>query len=88
MISLLCYALHTAVSIYVWIIIIASLMTLFQPNPYNPAVQFIYRVTEPVFTMARRYLPFLVISNIDLSPIVIILALQMIPNILCSILFL
>jgi len=87
MISLLCFALHTAVSIYVWIIIIASLMTLFQPNPYNPAVQFIYRVTEPVFALSRRYLPFLVISGIDLSPIVIIFALQLIPNLFCTLLF-
>ncbi len=85
--NLLCYAIHTAVSIYIWIIIIASLMTFFQPNRYNPAVQFIYRVTEPVFAFARQYLPFLVISGIDLSPIVIILGLQFIPQILCSILF-
>ena len=85
--NLLCYAIHTVVSIYIWIIIIASLMTFFQPNRYNPAVQFIYRVTNPVFMWARQYLPFLVISGIDLSPIAIILVLQFIPQIFCSLLF-
>jgi YggT family protein len=82
--SLLCFIIHNIVNLYIWIIIIASLMTFFQPNPYNPAVQFIYRVTEPLFAFARQYLPFLVISGIDLSPIVIIVGLQFIPQILCS----
>jgi YggT family protein len=87
MISLFCYVLSTVISIYVWIIIIAALMSFFQPNHHNPAVQFIYRVTDPVFKLAREYLPFLVISGIDLSPIVIILALQYIPRVICQLLF-
>ena len=85
MIGLFCFLLNAAVSIYIWILIIAVLMTYFQPNRYNPAVQFIFRVTEPVFAYARKYLPFLIISGMDFSPIAIILILQFIPQILCSV---
>jgi len=85
MLGFLCSLLNIAVSIYVWIVIIAVLMTYFQPNPYNPAVQLIYRVTEPLFRYARRYLSFLIVSGIDFSPIVIILILQLIPQLICSI---
>jgi len=87
MLTLFCFLINAAVSIYVWIVIIAVLMTYFQPNPYNPAVQFIYRVTEPLFSSARKYLSFLIISGIDFSPIAIILILQFIPQIICSVLW-
>ena len=87
MTNLFCMLINTATSIYIWIIIIASLMTFFQPNQYNPAVQFIYKITEPVFAYTRKYLPFLVISGMDLSPIVIILALQYLPRIICQLIY-
>ena len=85
MIGLFCFLLNAVVSIYIWILIIAVLMTYFQPNPYNPAVQMIHRITEPVFREARRYLPFLIVSGMDFSPIAIILVLQFIPQIICSV---
>ena len=85
MIGLFCFLLNAAVSIYIWILIIAVLMTYFQPNPYNQGVQIIHRLTEPVFAKARKYLPFLIISGMDFSPIAIILILQFIPQILCSV---
>ncbi len=85
MIGLFCFLLNAVVSIYIWILIIAVLMTYFQPNPYNQAVQMIYRLTEPVFAKARKYLPFLIISGMDFSPIAIILVLQFVPQIICSI---
>ena len=84
MIGLFCFLLNAAVSIYIWILIIAMLMTYFQTNPYNQAIQMIWRITEPVFRISRKYLPFLIISGIDFSPIAIILVLQFIPQLLCS----
>jgi len=85
MLGLFCFLLNAAVSIYLWIIIIAVLMTYFQPNPYNQAVQMIYRLTEPLFRLARRYLPFLIVSGMDFTPIAIILVLQLIPQLICGI---
>ena len=68
--------LHTAINIYIWIIIIAALLSFIRPDPHNQIVQIIYRLTEPAFEFVRRKLPFVVFSGIDLSPIVILLLLQ------------
>ena len=68
--------IHTLINVYIWIIIIAAVLSFVRPDPSNPIVQVIYRITEPVFDFFRRKLPFLVVGGIDLSPIVIILALQ------------
>lgn len=68
--------IHTVINIYIWIIIISALMSFIRPDPYNQIVQAIYRLTEPAFDFVRRKLPFVVISGIDLSPVVILLALQ------------
>ncbi len=68
--------LHTIINVYIWIIIIAALLSFIRPDPHNQIVQIIYRLTEPAFDFVRRKLPFVVFSGIDLSPIVILLALQ------------
>jgi YggT family protein len=68
--------LHTIITVYIWIIIIAALFSFVRPDPSNQIVQIIYRLTDPVYQWIRSKFPFVVISNIDLSPIVIILALQ------------
>ena len=41
------------------------------PDPYNPIVRFLYRVTEPVLTPIRRWIP-LKGMGIDISPIILI----------------
>jgi len=68
--------IHTVINIYIWIIIISALLSFVRPDPYNPVVQTLYRLTEPVYGWVRRKMPFLIISGIDLSPLVIILGLQ------------
>lgn len=68
--------LHTIINTYIWIIIIAALLSFIRPDPYNQIVQIIYRLTEPAFEFVRKKLPFVIFSGIDLSPIVILLALQ------------
>jgi len=63
-------------SLYFWVILIAALLSWVRPDPYNPVVRFLRAVTDPVFYRVRRWLPFLTVGGIDLSPIVVILALQ------------
>jgi len=72
--------LHTVINLYIWIIIIAALISFVRPDPYNPIVQVLHRLTEPVFTFIRQKMPFVVFSGIDLSPLVVILGLQLIDN--------
>ena len=72
------------IQIYIWIIIISALMSLVNPDPYNQIVQAIRKLTEPAFSFVRKKMPFVVVSGIDLSPIVIIFALNLLISILYS----
>ncbi len=69
--------LHMIISIYIWVIIIAALISWVRPDPYNPIVQTLYRLTEPAYALVRRFIP-TVIGGIDLAPLIIIIALQFI----------
>ena len=68
--------LDMVLSLYFWIILVAALLSWVRPDPYNPVVRFLRAVTDPVFYRVRRWLPFLSIGGVDLSPIVVILGLQ------------
>ena len=72
------------INIYIWIIIIAALLSFVNPDPYNQIVQAIRKLTEPVFAFVRQKMPFVVVSGIDLSPIVVIFALNLLEAILFS----
>lgn len=61
--------------IYMWIIIIRALASWLNPDPYNPIVQFLYSITEPVMYRVRQVLP-MSGMGIDFSPIIIILAIM------------
>ena len=37
------------INIYIWVIIIAALLSFVNPDPYNPIVQFLYRITNPAY---------------------------------------
>jgi len=68
--------LHTVINVYIWIVIISALLSFVRPDPSNPIVQALYRLTEPVYSAIRRKMPFLIMGGIDLTPLVIILGLQ------------
>ena len=72
--------LHTVINLYIWIVIIASLLSFVRPDPYNPIVQILNRLTQPALHFVRQKMPFVIFSGIDLSPLVIILGLQLIDN--------
>ena len=70
------HLLHTVITIYIWIVIISALLSFVRPDPHNPVVQTLYRLTEPVYAFIRKKMPFLIMGGIDLTPLVIILGLQ------------
>ena len=51
-----------------WLVIIRALLSWVNPDPHNPIVQFLYRVTEPLLAPFRRLVPAYAIG-IDISPI-------------------
>ena len=67
--------INLIIEIYIWIVIIAALITWVQPNPYNPIVRFLWNVTEPVYRYIRRYIP-TNFGGFDIAPIILILVLQ------------
>ena len=63
--------LDMALTLYTFVIVARALISWVNPDPWNPIVQFLHRVTEPVLAPIRRRIP---IAGIDLSPIVVIFA--------------
>jgi YggT family protein len=68
---------------YMWVIIIRALISWVNPDPYNPIVQFLYKITEPVLHPIRRLMPAYKIG-IDLSPLIVILAIIFLRSFLVS----
>ena len=65
--------LEIVLQLYMWIIIIRALLSWVNPDPYNPIVQFINSITEPVLYRVRQLIP-MSGMGIDFSPIIVILA--------------
>ena len=57
---------------YFWIIIAGAVLSWVSPDPSNPLVRFLRRVTEPVLRPIRRRLP--TGMGLDFSPMVVLLA--------------
>jgi len=73
--------LLSIINIYIWVVIIAALITWVNPDPSNPIVQILRRLTEPVYRKMRKFFP-TSFNGIDFAPIILILALQFLSQIL------
>ncbi|MEA3497841.1 MAG: YggT family protein [Campylobacterota bacterium] len=65
----------TIISLYKWVIIISAILSWVQPDPHNPIVQMLYRLTEPAYALVRRYIP-TVFGGMDMAPLILIFAMQ------------
>lgn len=61
-----------ALTLYIWVILGRAIISWVNPDPYNPIVVFLYRVTEPVLSRIRRLIPIRGLG-IDVSPIIVIM---------------
>jgi YggT family protein len=81
---MLSWLLHNAIQIYSFIVIahvVLNLLVAFQVvNPRVPIVmqigRILYRLSEPALAPIRRFLP--AVAGIDLSPLVLLLLLQLV----------
>ncbi|MFI5303389.1 MAG: YggT family protein [Nitrospiria bacterium] len=73
-------------TIYTYIIIARALVSWVNPDPYNPIVQFLNKVTEPVLAPFRRLMGNYSIG-IDLSPLIVILIIYFLQNFLVRTLY-
>lgn len=85
-IEALAHILHTIINIYIWVVIISALLSFVRPDPYNPIVQILYRLTNPVYAFIRRYIP-TIFGGLDIAPIIVILSLQFIDLFAVKLLF-
>ena len=85
-IEALAQILHMVINIYIWVVILSALISFVRPDPYNPIVQILYRLTTPVYAFIRRFIP-TIIGGIDVAPIFVILGLQFIDLFAVKLLF-
>jgi len=74
------------INVYIWVIIITALLSFVNPDPYNPIVQFLYRVTNPAYSFVRRFMR-TDINGLDFAPLIIIIGLQVLIVILSTLLY-
>jgi YggT family protein len=74
-------------TIYSWVIIAAALMTWVSPDPRNPIVQFLHKATEPVLRPVRNFLPPWKTGGLDLSPLIVIIAIEFVKRVILSSLY-
>lgn len=60
------------------IIIVGALLSWVSPDPYNPVVQTIYGISEPLLEPFRKIIPSF--GGLDISPIIAILCFQVLGN--------
>jgi YggT family protein len=65
--------LKLLINIYLWGVVIQAVLSWFNPDPYHPAARVLAQLTAPVLKPARRLLP--PISGVDLSPMLVVVAL-------------
>jgi len=65
------------INIYIWVFIINALLSFVNPDPYNPVVQFLRRITQPAYSLVRRFMR-TDFNGLDLAPLVIIIGLQIV----------
>ncbi len=68
------------ISVFLFAILIRVILSWVNPDPYNPAVDLLNRLTDPILIPAQRLLP--PISGIDLSPMVAMIALVLLQMLL------
>ena len=73
------------INVYIWIIIIAALLSFVNPDPFNPIVQFLYRITNPAYTFVRKFMK-TNFNGLDLAPLIIVIGLQILTVLLSALL--
>ena len=73
------------INIYIWVLIITALLSFVNPDPFNPIVQFLYRITNPAYAVLKRFVR-TNFNGLDLAPLIIIIGLQVLIVFLSSLL--
>ncbi len=78
-------ALINLIIMALWLLILARvLMSWVRVDPYSPLARTIYELTEPILAPVRNLLP--PMGGFDFSPIIVLIGIQLIGQILISVL--
>ena len=80
MARLLIDIINLAFELFSLLMLARILLSWFNPDPYNPIVQFLHNTTEPILAPVRRRLP--PMGMFDFSPLVVLIAAWVIQQIL------
>lgn len=72
--------INFAFDAYIIIIFARVVISWVNADPYNPIVRFLIQATEPLLSRIRRYVPLL--GGLDLSPMILILAIIFLQSLL------
>ncbi len=67
--------LSMLINTYIWLIIIHSLILIFQPSFSHPIMQVLDRLTSPLYQKIRKIIP-TIYANIDFAPLIVIIGLK------------
>jgi YggT family protein len=81
--DLLIYFIDVFFTLLSLAILARVLLSWVRVSPYHPAVEFLYRITEPILAPLRRIIP--PIGMIDISPVIALFLLQIIQQVLVAI---
>lgn len=87
LIDALARIIDVILTVFYWLIIIRALLSWVNPDPFNPIVQFLNKVTEPVLAPIRNRLPVNLRFGIDISPIIVFLGIMFLRHFLVRTLF-
>ena len=81
--SLLIYFVDIIFTLLNLAILARVLLSWVRVSPYHPAVELLYRITEPILAPLRRVIPS--IGMVDISPVIALLLLQIIQQVLVAV---
>ena len=82
--SAIAIVVGSLLKIYFWVVVISAILSWVRPDPYNPIVRTLRTLTEPVYFRIRKLLPFTYTSGIDFSPLIVLLAIELVDRIVVN----
>lgn len=68
--------LSSILTLFTYAVVARAVLSWIRPNPYNPLVRFLNRITDPIMRPLERLIP--PIGGLDVTPIVAIVLIQLI----------
>ncbi|MDR2604862.1 MAG: YggT family protein [Desulfovibrio sp.] len=81
------FVVSSLINLYFFVVLGACIVSWVNPDPYNPIVRVLRQLTEPALWRIRKWMPFTFIGGLDLSPVVLLLGLQVLQMLISGILW-